>query len=240
MFLGIWGLAALIMKDRTQVGAFAQAAARSSAAILGIAFAVNIYGDSGMVPMMIMSAVPFFNVFAVLILSFSPRADGTEDTGSGSAVRRACIGVLKNPLIIGIVLGVPFALLRLKLPAMLLSAMNSVGGTASPLALLVVGAAFSGSEALTRWKPAAVASFIKLVVLPAIFLPLAVWMGFRGSELIAILIMVGAPTTVSCFVMAKSMHADTVLTSNAVLMATLLSSVTITFWIYGMRILNVI
>ena len=61
MFLVIWGLSYICIKDKTQVGAFAQASARSSAAVLGIALAVNIYGDSGMVPMMIMSAVPFFS-----------------------------------------------------------------------------------------------------------------------------------------------------------------------------------
>ena len=76
---------------------------------------------------------------------------------------------------------------------------------------------------------------IKLFLLPAIFLPLAAMMGFRDSEMIAILIMVGSPTTVASFVMAKSMHADDVLTSNAVLLSTLLSSMSITLWLYLLR-----
>ena len=69
MFLGVWGASALLLRDKSQVGAFAQASARSSAAILGVAFAVSIYGDAGMVPMMIMASVPFFNLYSVLILS---------------------------------------------------------------------------------------------------------------------------------------------------------------------------
>lgn len=239
MFLGIWAAAWLLMKDKGQVGAFAQASARSSAAVLGIALAVNIYGESGMVPMMIMSSVPFFNVYSVLILSFSPHVD--EDGrlipaihGSG-AVKAACINVAKNPLIIGILLGIPFAMLKIQLPTMVDSALQSVGATATPVALLVVGASFSGSEALTRWKGAVWSSFVKLFLLPGIFLPLAAMMGFRQSELIAILIMAGSPTTVACFVMAKSMHADGVLTSNAVLLSTVLSSVSITFWLFLLR-----
>ena len=60
-------------------------------------------------------------------------------------------------------------------------------------------------------------------------------LGFRRSELIAILIMTGSPTTVASFVMAKSMHADGVLASNAVLLSTILSSVSITFWLYLLR-----
>ena len=73
MFMGVWAAAWLLMKGKGQVGAFSQASVRSSAAVLGIAFATNIYGNAGMVPMMIMSAVPFFNIYSVLILSFSPQ-----------------------------------------------------------------------------------------------------------------------------------------------------------------------
>ncbi len=240
MFMGVWGAAWLLMKDRRMVGAFAQAAARSSAAILGVAFAVNIYGDVGMVPMMIVAAVPFFNIYAVLILSFSPQTDEAgrlipPPPNGMEQVKRACLNVLKNPIIIGILAGIPFALLRIRLPVMLNSAIKMVGGTATPVALLVVGASFSGGEALEKWKPAAAATFTKLFLLPALFLPAAAWMGFRGSEMVAILIMVGSPTTVSCYVMAKNMHNDGVLTANVVLLATLFSSVSITLWLFVLR-----
>lgn len=239
MFLGVWAAAWLMLKDKGQVGAFAQASARSSAAILGVALAVNIYGDAGMVPMMIMSAVPFFNVYSVLILSFSPQVDGDGNllpaARGGGAVKAACVNIAKNPMILGILLGIPFALLQIPVPAMLNSALSSVGATATPVALLVVGASFSGSAALKRLKSAVCSSFVKLFLLPAIFLPLAAMLGFRESELIAVLIMVGSPTTVASFVMAKNMHADGVLTSNAILISTILSSVSITFWLFLLR-----
>lgn len=239
MFFGVWAASGALIRDKGQVGAFAQASARSSAAILGVAFAMAIYGNSGMVPMMIMSAVPFFNVYSVLILSFSPQVDEEGHllpaAKGGAAIRKACLDVIKNPLIIGIAAGLPFALLRIRVPAMLDSAINSVGSTASPIALLVVGASFSGGEALSRLKSAVCSSVVKLFLLPAIFLPAAALMGFRNSEMVAILIMVGSPTTVACYVMAKNMHADGVLTSNAILLSTLLSSVSITFWLYLLR-----
>lgn len=242
MFLGIWAAAWFFMKDKGQVGAFAQASARSSAAVLGIALATNIYGEAGMVPMMIMSAVPFFNVYSVLILSFSPQVDEKGHLLPAArgmdAVKKVCRNVAKNPLILGILSGLPFALLRIQIPTMVDSALKSIGGTATPIALLVVGASFSGSEALKRWKGAAVSSFVKLFLLPAIFLPLAAGMGFRQSQMIAVLIMAGSPTTVACFVMAKNMKADSVLTSNAVLLSTLLSALSITLWLYLMRLFS--
>lgn len=243
MFFGVWAVAWLGMKDRSQIGAFSQAACRSSAAILGVALAVNIYGDSGLVPMMIMAAVPFFNVYSVMILSFSPHLDEQGRLVSakdGGAVKKAFGNVIRNPLIIGIVLGIPFAVFQWKLPTFAMNTLNSIGGTASPIALLVIGASFSGGEAMTRWKAGTLAAIIKLFFLPAVFLPLAVLCGFRESALIAILIMTGSPTTVSCFVMAKKMGGDGVLTSNTVLISTLMGSVSITMWLFLLRGLGVI
>lgn len=240
MFLGVWGVTWLAMRDRSQVGAFAQASVRSSAAILGVALATNIYGNAGMVPMMIVAAVPFFNVYAVLILTFSPQVDDEDhllppDPAGTSMVRKALRGVVTNPIIIGILLGLPFALLRLPLPTVLDSALTTVGNTATPIGLMVVGAGFSGAAALKKWKPAVLATCVKLFLLPALFLPLAALLGFRDSQMVAILIMVGSPTTVACYVMAKSMHGDGVLTSNVVVLTTLLSSVSITIWLFLLR-----
>ena len=101
MFLVIWILTWIFMKDKSMVGAFVQASARGSAAILGMAFVQNIYGDSGMAPLMIVSAVPFYNIFSVVILTFHSRDQIGLD--KKAQIRRACINVAKNPIILGIV-----------------------------------------------------------------------------------------------------------------------------------------
>jgi len=126
-------------------------------------------------------------------------------------------------------------LLRLDFPVIIVKAMNSVAGLSTPLALIAIGAGFSTSKALEKWKPTMVASVIKLVVIPGIFLPLAVWMGFRNEELVALLILTGAPTTVSSYIMAKNMGNDGVLASGIVVMTTLLSSVTLTMIIFILK-----
>lgn len=245
VFLGVWALTSRLMKDKALIGEFSQAAVRSSAAILGVALSTNIYGDAGMVPMMVLSAVPFFNVYAVLILQFSPHVDENgrliaPERDGGAAVKRALCNVAKNPIILGILLGVPFSLLRVKLPTILSSTLNTIGGTATPVALLAVGASFSSGEAAKCVKPALLATAIKLFILPAFFLPIAAMMGFTGSAMIAILIMVGSPTTVSCYVMAKNMGYKGVLTSSVVMLATVLSSVSLTLWIFLLRLFGLL
>ncbi len=232
MFLGIWALTARLMPDKDLVGAFTQAAARSSAAVLGIAFVENIYGDPGLTPMMIVSAVPLFNIYSVIILTFSAK----HRTRGGGAIRTACINVVKNPIILGIAAGVPFSLLDIPIPTLAMKTVSSLATTATPVALLVVGASFEGRRALAKIKPTVIASVIKLVVLPALFLPFAVACGFHGSEMVAILIMVGSPTTVSCYIMAKNMDNDGELTSSIVVLTTLLSSITLTAWIFVLKV----
>ena len=148
--------------------------------------------------------------------------------------------MVKNPIILGILMGVPFSLLRVKLPGILASTLGTIGGTATPVALLAVGASFSGSEAAKCMKPALAATAIKLFILPAIFLPIAALFGFTGSAMIAILILVGSPTTVSCYVMAKNMGHRGVLTGNVVMLATVLSSVSLTLWIFLLRLFGLL
>ena len=104
MFMGIWALTSIFMKDKSMVGAFTQASARGSAAVLGIAFVQNIYGNSGMTPLMIVSAVPLYNIYSVIILTFcannqdhsdkaatiKPRLQKYPDQSDHSRHRRRC------------------------------------------------------------------------------------------------------------------------------------------------------
>lgn len=249
MFLAIWGLSYIFIKDKTQVGAFAQASARGSAAVLGIAFINNIYGNSGMAPLMIVSAVPLYNILSVIILTFSAdmgkeaqknKLTDNVSNSKGSNIKKACINVVKNPIIIGIFLGLPFSIFGISIPVIPLKAVTSIAQTATPIALLVVGAGFEGAKAIKKIKLTAVATFIKLVLLPLIFFPFAIAFGFRGSELVAILVMLGSPTTVTCYIMAKNMGNDEVLSSSIVVMATLLSSVTLTGWIFVLKVMGLI
>ncbi len=231
MFFLVWIIARLALKDKTMVGAFAQAASRGSAAILGVAFVENICGDIGSAPLMIVAAVPFFNILSVIILVCS--AD-TKEKNYGK-IKGSLINIAKNPIIIGILLGLACSLARLRIPTIPAKTIDYIARTATPMALIAVGAGFNVNEALIRIKPALGATFIKLVGLPLIYLPIAYRLGFTGSEMVSILVMLAAPSTVSCYVMAKNMHNDGILTSNIIVLTTLLSSLTLTLWIFILK-----
>ena len=225
------------LKDRRLRGEFIQASYRSSAALLGIAFIKNIYGDAGMAPLMIIGSVPLYNVMAVVILAFTSPGGAVLDR---RMLGRTVVGILKNPIILGILTGMAWSLLGLKQPQIMEKTVSSLAGVATPLGLMAMGASFDLRQASQGVRAALGASAIKLVLLSASFLPAAVYMGFRQQQLVAILVMLGSATTVSCFVMARNMGHEGVLSSSAVAITTCGSAFTLTLWLDLIRTLGLI
>lgn len=235
----LWGGGKLFIKDKKMRSAFVQGSFRSSAAVLGIAFIQNLCGDSGMGPMMIVSTVPLYNIYSVLVLTMEADDGGGNGELAGK-LKKACINIIKNPIILGILAGTAVSLLGIRFPVMVNKTVTSLSSMATPLALIAIGAGVEFKDAWKKVKPAAAAAFIKLVVQTAVFLPAILNLGFNREEIVACLIMLSAPTTPSCYIMAKNMGSDGVLTSGIVVLTTLFSAVTMTGWIFLLRSLGVI
>ncbi len=229
--------ASLLLRDRSVQGEFIQGAYRSSAALLGVALIQNMYGSAGVAPMMILGCLPLYNVAAVLVLSlFGPERHGLDR----AAVRRTAKGVATNPILLALLAGIAWTALDIPMPVILGGTLDSLGGISTPLGLMAMGASFDFKAASGRMGPAAAASFMKLVGFCALFLPLAAAMGFRREELAAVLIMLGSASTVSGYVMARSMGHEGTLAASVVMLTTLLSAFTITGWIWLLRALQLI
>ncbi len=234
----IAAIVSCILRDKTVKGEFIQASYRSSAALLGIAFIQNIYGNSGMAPLMIIGSVPLYNIMAVIVLSFFK--PGQDKKMTAALWKKTLKGIVTNPIIIGIALGIIWSTLKIPMPYILEKTLNNVGNVASPMGLMAMGATFDFKKALGKVKPAVTATVIKLIGFVMVFLPIAVSMGFRKEKLVAILVMLGSATTVSCYVMAKNMGHEGVLTSSVVMLTTLFSAFSLTMWLYVLRSMGLV
>ena len=230
-----------IVKDRAKRGEFIQSSYRSSAALLGIAFIHNIYGESasGMGPLMILGSVPLYNIFAVIVLMLTAENEENKENGK-KRIRSTIHGIFTNPIILGIAIGMLWSVLRIPQPKVVQTIVSNIAALATPLGLMSMGATFEFQKALKELKPALIASFIKLFVLAAVFLPLAVALGFAGEQIVAILVMLGSATTVSCYIMAKSMGHEGTLSSSVIMLTTFGCSFSLTFWLYILRSLQLI
>ncbi len=229
----IWFVARLTMrKRRNLVGEFVQSSYRSSAAILGAAFIQNIYGKAAMSGLMVIGCVPLYNIFAVLILLLeSPSRP--QNLSLGQSVKSSIIGIVTNPIILGVVLGVLAGYLRMPMPPMLDKTLAGIADLTTPLALIAIGAGFRGREALSQVGLASIAAFIKLILIPAVFLPVGVlMMGITDEKLVALIVMLGSITTPSSYIMAKNMGHEGTLTASVCVLTTLFSGFTLTFWLF--------
>lgn len=232
------GLSAFL-RDSSLRAEFVQAGYRGSQALLGVALLQNIYGSSagaGPLALVLIGAVPLYNVAAVLLLTLLAPGGHLDRKTVGKALR----GIITNPIILGIAAGLVWSLLRFPQPVILQRAVSSLAATATPLGLLALGASMDPKKAAGCWKPTLVASLSKLVLFVALFLPLAVKMGYRGETLAALLIMLGSPATVSGFSMARSMGHEGVLSASAVMLTTVCSAFTFTVWLYLLKTLALI
>ena len=235
--LTMWFLARIFMKDKSIIGEFVQASYRSSAAVLGAAFILNIYSDTGMVPLMIIGAVPLYNIFAVIILTVECPEKGA---GQSKTLSSTLKGIATNPIILSIVAGVILSVLNVHFPKMLDNTISNFSKMATPLALIAIGGSFEFGKALQKIKPAVIATAMKLVGWALVFLPIAIWIGYRDAKLMAIVIMLASPATPSCYIMSRSMHSEGTLTSSVIVLTTMFSAFTITAIIYILRAMGLV
>lgn len=224
----------LLDKDKSDRGEIIQASYRSAAATLGIAFMTNIYDNVAMVALMIIGSVPIYNIVAVLVLSLTAPCEAGERS-VGQIMKRTLRNIATNPIILSIIAGLVWSVCKLPNPPIMDKSITYLGNVASPLALIGLGASFEFKNVKEKLGPLVMVNVNKLLLFCVVFLPVAIWMGFRNDKLVAALIMLGSATTSSSFIMAKNMGHKGIISSSAVMTTTLLSSFTLTFWLFVLR-----
>jgi len=199
-----------------------QAAMRGNLAYTALPVILYAFGErsraAAVATFALAPAIPFYNVWAVLIL--------TADPASGAAGRRArlrtALAVLRNPLIIGCLLGVLTLKSGARLPQGLFNALNALGQAALPCALLALGAGLTPTRMRASFGPAMAGTALKLLAMPAIGYAIARAAGFGGELLVVALLFLASPCAVTSYVMADQMGADKELAGSAVALSTLL------------------
>lgn len=225
-------------KDRSQCGIVIQGAFRGNMILLGLPLAYNMFGQAGMGPTSLVMAytIPLYNILGVITLSvFSDEEDERKIHWGGILVK-----IFKNPLVIGTLVAVPFALLRIPLPHIITDTVSSIGGIGATFGLILLGAQIRLPSMRQNKVPIGVAVGIKLVIFPLAVMALAFWMGFNSRELGAVFILVSAPMSISSFVMANSMGHDGELAGQMVFVSTILSMITLLSGLYLLTVFGIL
>jgi len=221
-----------IEPDNRCRGAMIQAIFRGNFVILGVPIVSNIFGDKdiAVVTMMIAFIIPMYNILGVFTL----------ETFRGHSFELGPIikGVLKNPMILGAILGVTCMLSGLVLPEPLLKPIRQVSSSTSTIALIVLGASFHLNSVKYHHKQLFITVVARLIVSPLLVMSAAVWLGFRGIEIATLIAIYTTPCAVASYTMAQQMDSDGELAGNIVVFTTICSCFTMFCWVYVLKALG--
>ncbi|MDR1416191.1 MAG: AEC family transporter, partial [Prevotellaceae bacterium] len=226
IFALTWLGAEFFIKDKAAIGAFVQGSFRGNYAIMGLTFITNILGNTGKGILLTAFVIPTYNILSVALLTFRSR-----HTHDGS-VQKAAASIARNPLIIGILLGLPFSLFQIPLftstsTKFIATSIKYLSELATPLAMLAIGASISASSTLKGLPKMLAAAAIKLVISPLVLVGAAYLLrstlNFSGEDLLVLFVLFGVPTAVASYIMASKMDADADLAAGILLVTSLLS-----------------
>ncbi|MBQ8397286.1 MAG: AEC family transporter [Clostridia bacterium] len=229
-----------IVRGRDKCGAIIQGIYRSNFAVLGVPLATNMFGEVGgsAIAVVMPFVIVLFNVYAVLILSlFAPQeARLSPKQLAGKTLRT----IVTNPLIIAVVLAMPFLLFDWTMPTLLEKSTNYLSNTVFALSLMSLGSTITWQSMQGKLRYSLTAALIKMVGLPIIFLSVGVLLGFRGIDLGIIFILCGTPSAVSSYIMAKNMKSDHELAGQILLLTTLLCIFTFFSGVFFLKTMSLI
>ena len=216
----------LLMKDNKRRGVLIQGTFRSNFLLFGVPLGLSIGGANGEMLASVVAAlyVPVINMLSVISLyAFSDAKD--------KSLKSALLNIIKNPLIIGGVSGLVFALIRnaigFEMPEMMDTTLLNIRNAATPLAFLILGGDLKFNNLFRNIKLSALSVLGKIVLIPAIMLPVSYLLGFDQLSMAILIAIFATPNAVSSYAMARNYEADHELAGEIITLGTLLSIVTL-------------
>ncbi len=234
IFLIVTLLVPLMEKDNRKRGVMIQGMFRSNFVIFGLTVASAMYDEStvGIIAILVGIIIPTFNVLAVVCLEMF--------RGGKLNFKQLTKGVITNPLIIASVIGICFLYSGFKLPTAIENSINDIAKIATPLSLILLGGSFAFKDVKKYLKPMLITVIGRLAVVPGIIIPISVWAGFRGIDLLGLLLIFASPTAVSSFTMAQKMDGDSDLAAQIVVFTSAFSVLSVFLWIFTLKQLSLI
>ncbi len=192
-----------VEKDNRSRGAMLQGLFRSNFVLLGLPLVENIFGPEAVaVPTMMIAVVsPIYNIVSIFMLE-SFRGKGNFSLAS------SFVKVLQNPMIVGALLGLFFVITGISVPEPLLKPVRQIAYCTSPVALLILGASFRFGTVSEEKRNLAILVLGRLLVIPALVMGTAYYMGFRGVDFVTILCIFATPCAVASFAMAQQLGSN--------------------------------
>lgn len=236
IFIGLLVIAPLIVRVKRERGIFVQGSFRGNMGIIGLAFCLNAYGDTGIAIASVYMAclTILYNLLSVVTLTHS-LSDNPKNLGW-----QVISNIGKNPIVISIVAGFVALGIDLPLHPILLDSGGYLAQMTLPLALLCIGGSINLKELRKSSFVAIATVMMKLIIVPAASVLLALPFGFSAMEMGVVFLMAAAPTATASYIMVQAMKGNGVLAANIIVLSTLGSVISGSLGIVILRQLSII
>ena len=216
-------------------GVVIQGIFRSNFVLFGLPLTISVFGDSAasVAAMVVTVVVTIYNTTSVVILEMF-------NTNGKINVKNIAFNVIKNPLLQGAVIGLVFFLLGIHVPESIVTPLAAFSDATSPLALFVLGGTLHFNEISHNLKYLVPTLSFKLLILPAVMMAIGYAFGLRELELFLLVAVYGTPVAAASYPMAQNMGGDGELAGQLVVISTVVSVVTLFFWIFLLRFVGLI
>jgi malonate transporter and related proteins len=188
---------------------------------VALAVSGNLYGDTGLAlaSVAMVAIIPLVNVSSVAVLAHyaSPEKQ---------SARAIVMTVVRNPLIWACAVGLVVNVLHLPLPKIWHEVADALGRSSLAIGLLVTGAGLHLEGLFRPNAGAAIGVCLKLILMPAIAVALALPFGLTGANLVIVTACAAVPASSSAYVLARQMGGDAPLLAQIITLQTILAALT--------------
>ena len=202
----------------------AQCAVIGNVGFLGLPMFVMLFGEASIGPMMLVLATDLIVFSSLIVILIN---GGRDERMSLAILRTIGLGLVRNPMIVSIVLGLGWSALDLPIPGPMNEFLSILGAAATPGALFAIGASLAGKSA-ERVQVALWLTGCKLLLHP-LFVALGVLVIFPIDPFAATVVISAAalPVAGNVFMLAQHYGIAPHRVSAAILFSTALSILTV-------------
>ncbi|HMB76070.1 MAG TPA: AEC family transporter [Kiloniellaceae bacterium] len=202
----------------------------SNTVLVGIPLVLAIFGEAGLVPLMLIITFHSGVLFSLTILAVEFGRGGQRLLPALARVPRA---LAVNPVILGLIGGLAFSFSGLTLPLALDRFAALLGGASAPCALFALGASMAGFKLGGNLKEVCLWTLVKLVLHPLLVALTMVYVVEVPRLYASVAVLTAAlPAGINVFIWAKSYEIYVARAASMVLISTLVSTVTLSLLVF--------
>jgi len=212
------------------------AATYANAFMLGIPLVVAAYGREALTPITLIVAVqlPLLMVLSTVLIERALVKDGAVGTSAHPSTMAFNVAknIVANPIVASVIAGLVWRAGGLTMPGPIESIADRIANIASTMALIALGLGLRRHGIKGNIKAILSLALLKLVAMPAIVLVLVIYVVPLPAVWASVAIVVAAcPSGSNVYVMASRFRTGEALASGTIVLTTVLSVASITFWL---------